>query len=214
MLRVAEIMQQDVAKIDAGATLAEAARTLRKWQVSAVMVVDEDRPVGILTERDLVQVVVDGENPAWFRVSSRMSTSLVTVTPDTDSRQAMDLMAEHGIRHLPVVDGDELVGLVSLHDHLTRQLDEPLLIPPQQPDPSPVPVPAAANDPLSMALEAAVAFRGPYYDGPPASALVVVTIIGVLVGGVLSEYIPTVWLQRIVASAFIVIGVLMLAGKF
>ncbi len=46
-----------------------------------------------------------------------------------------------------------------------------------------------------------------------ASALVVVTIIGVLVGGVLSEYIPTVWLQRIVASAFIVIGVLMLLGK-
>ncbi len=47
-----------------------------------------------------------------------------------------------------------------------------------------------------------------------ATALVVVTLIGVLVGGVLTEYIPTEWLQRIVASAFIVIGVLMLLGKF
>ena len=46
-----------------------------------------------------------------------------------------------------------------------------------------------------------------------ASALVVVTLVGVLVGGVLSEYIPTEWLQRIVATAFIVIGVLMLFGK-
>ena len=47
-----------------------------------------------------------------------------------------------------------------------------------------------------------------------AAALVLVTLIGVLVGGVLSDYIPTEWLQRIVASAFIVIGVLMLLGKF
>jgi putative Ca2+/H+ antiporter (TMEM165/GDT1 family) len=46
-----------------------------------------------------------------------------------------------------------------------------------------------------------------------ASALVVVTLLGVLVGGVLSEYVPTEWLQRIVATAFIIIGVLMLFGK-
>ena len=46
-----------------------------------------------------------------------------------------------------------------------------------------------------------------------ATALVVVTLVGVLVGGILSEYVPTEWLQRIVAAAFIVIGVLMLLGK-
>lgn len=161
-MRVAEFMQREVAKVEADATLRDAARTFRKWDASAVMVVEDDRPVGILTERDLVQVVVDGENPTWFRVSSRMSTELVTVTPQTERQEAMALMAEHGIRHLPVVEGEELVGLVSLDDQLP---------PPGEQD-SPAP-PVADDVPAGTRPTPVPPFRGPYYDGPPASALVV-----------------------------------------
>jgi len=161
-VRVAKIMQREVPKVEPDATLREAARTMRKWQTSAVMVTVDDRAVGILTERDLVQVLVDGENAALFRVSSRMSTDLVSVSPDADSRVAMDLMAKHGIRHLPVVEGDDLVGLVSLQDHVTK-----------------LGAPKAARSPedlpYSGGAEPGGSFHGPYYDGPPASALVVET---------------------------------------
>ncbi len=165
-MRVAEVMQHEVATVEPEATLRDAARTLRKWQASALMVVEDDRPVGILTERDLVQVVVDGENPAWFRVSSRMATNLVTVGPDTDSRDAMALMAEHGIRHLPVVDNDRLVGLMSLHEQANGH-------PPTAESKS------AALPKLTATKATATAhgtgFRGQYADGPPASALIVET---------------------------------------
>jgi len=161
-VRVAKIMQREVPKVEPDATLREAARTMRKWQTSAVMVTSDDRAVGILTERDLVQVLVDGENAALFRVSSRMSTDLVSVSPDADSKVAMDLMAEHGIRHLPVMDGDDLVGLVSLQDHVTK-LGAPR--PGRSPD----------DLPYQGGAEPGGSFHGPYYDGPPASALVVET---------------------------------------
>ncbi len=107
--------------------------------------------------------MVDGENPAWFRVSSRMSTELITVSPETDSGTALDLMAEHDIRHLPVVDGDHLVGMVSLQDQLARA------------DPATLRATAAPKERLAAPASAGeeVPFRGPYFDGPPASALVV-----------------------------------------
>jgi len=160
-VRVAEIMQREVPKVAPDATLREAARTLRKWESSAVVVVDDDRPVGILTERDLVQVVVDGEDAAWVRVDSRMSTDLVSVSSHTDSEEAMELMAARGIRHLPVLDGSELVGIVSLQDHVTKvgsQSTQP-----------------GADVPYRGGSEPGRSFHGPYFDGPPASALVVET---------------------------------------
>ncbi|MEO5678033.1 MAG: AarF/UbiB family protein, partial [Acidimicrobiales bacterium] len=178
-MRVAEVMQREVATVEADATLRDAARALAKGPASAVLVVEGDRPVGILTERDLVQVVVDGENPSWFRVSSRMATTVVTVGPEADSGEAVALMSEHGIRHLPVVDGHRLVGLLSLHDHLAGR--GPALAvgatTAEAPEATP-PVEAVADDPEPAAGPTdapAPAFRGPYADGPPASALVVDT---------------------------------------
>ena len=161
-MRVAEMMQREVATVEADATLREAARTLRKWDASAAIVIEEDRPVGILTERDLVQVVGDNENPAWSRVRSRMSAELVTVTSETETEEALALMAQHGIRHLPVVDDDQLVGMVSMHDHQS-QLEAP-----KAPG-------TRAEAPVDEVGPDAEPLRGPYADGPPESALVVDT---------------------------------------
>ncbi len=196
-MRVAEMMQREVATVEPEATLRDAATTLRKWKASAVMVMEGERPVGILTETDLVQVVVDGDNPSWYRVSTHMATELVTVGPAADCGDALALMSEHKIRHLPVVDGDRLVGLVSLDDQLERTDDArpteagpPVEVPRSATRPGSVTSPASAARPGSVEAPQPVTsrtevpvpsagargvprFRGPYADGPPPAALVV-----------------------------------------
>src|SRR5687767_13496282 len=109
---VSDVMRADVVTVDPGTTLTEAARILRSNQVSAVIATDGTNPQGILTERDVVQAVVDGADPATTLVKDRMTTELVTIGPGSGADDAMDLMATHGIRHVPVVDDGRLVGIV------------------------------------------------------------------------------------------------------
>ncbi|MDZ7674871.1 MAG: AarF/UbiB family protein [Acidimicrobiales bacterium] len=149
-----------VACIDPVATVADAASLMQQRHVSALVVFDGDELVGILTERDLLQVLVKGDDPARVPVSQRMSTEVVTVAPDTDAMQARELMGRHGVRHLPVVDGGVVVGMieqtepsVGLNFGTRREM-------PDAPG-------AGGRAPL---IED---FRGPYADGPPAEDLVV-----------------------------------------
>ncbi len=188
-MRVAEVMQREVAKVEADATLRDAALILGTGRSPAAMVMEGERPVGILTEHDLVQVIVDGENPAWFPVSSRMHTQSVTIGPDADTSTAATLMVEHGLSHLPVMEGDRLVGLVSLHDALDPRHGRR-----GRSEPRPVAEDTAGADDTADADESVGSvepgggegagsaarvlrpdpgFRGPYADGPPPDALVV-----------------------------------------
>jgi len=119
-MRVLDIMQRDVVTIAAGETLADAARMLRKHDISAVVVIEGGAPIGILTERDFVHAVVDEENPEALTVRSRMSSELVTVESRANVTAASELMAQHSVRHLPVVDHGRLVGMVSIRDPVMR----------------------------------------------------------------------------------------------
>jgi CBS domain-containing protein len=119
-MRILDIMQRDVVTVGSGETLADAARMLRKHEISAVVVIEEGAPVGILTERDFVKAVVDGDNPEAVLVGSRMSSNLVTVESRANVTAAAELMAQHTIRHLPVVDNGRLVGVVSIRDPVMR----------------------------------------------------------------------------------------------
>src|SRR5207247_256777 len=105
-----DIMQRSVVAVRAEDTFAEAARILREHRISSVIVQDGDRPVGIVTERDVVNAVADGLDPATTKVSDRMTRNLATIEPKTDIADAARVMAERRIRHLPVVDKGELVG--------------------------------------------------------------------------------------------------------
>jgi predicted unusual protein kinase regulating ubiquinone biosynthesis (AarF/ABC1/UbiB family)/CBS domain-containing protein len=156
-MRVSDVMQRDVVSVDGADTLAEAARSLRMHGVSAALVLDGERPAGILTERDIVQALCDGVDPASATVGARMTTDLVTVSPDDDADHASDLMARHGFRHVPVVDDGRLVGLVTVLDQVTQG--------------------RIARRPATDFGEAGTIahFRGPYVDGPPAAALEVET---------------------------------------
>jgi CBS domain-containing protein len=101
---------------DADEPLADAADRMRWYAVGALPVYERHQLVGIVTERDLVGVVADGVDPAATPVRVCMTPQPVTVAPDDDLADAARVMAELGVRHLPVVEGRRLVGMLSVRD--------------------------------------------------------------------------------------------------
>ena len=89
---------------------------MRRGAMSCLPVVDGDRIVGIVTERDLVEAVANGVAPAVARVMDYMNGDGTCVRLDDDSADAQIKMLAIGCRHLPVLDGDRLVGMVSARD--------------------------------------------------------------------------------------------------
>jgi CBS domain-containing protein len=115
-MQVGEIMKTDVKTASAAQTFADAAKLLHDFGISSVIVKDGNDIAGIITERDLVNVVADGLDPASVKIGDRMSRDLDTVEPRTDIGEAAEHMARLRIRHLPVVDADGVVGIVSIRD--------------------------------------------------------------------------------------------------
>lgn len=106
-------------------TVAAAAKLMAKRRVSAVMVVEDGRLVGIVTERDVVHRVIAKERDArTTRLSEVMTRELITVTPEESFGYAMLLMYEHGFRHAPVIENGQPVGIVSARNALDPDLEE------------------------------------------------------------------------------------------
>jgi CBS domain-containing protein len=127
-MTVASVMTEAVVADTAEDTVAEASAKMYQQQTGSLLVVDGDRLVGIFTERDLLKVVARGEDPKLVQLKDVMRTELVTVTPDTRLRACARIMADNWIRHLPVVDGDRVVGMISQRDLIgvfAQALDEP-----------------------------------------------------------------------------------------
>jgi len=112
---VGEIMSHPAVTASAAETVADAAQRMREQSVGSVVVVDGDRPVGILTERDLVRLAADGASTN-DTVAAWMTPDPDSVAPDVDAGTAFARLAEHGYRHIPVVDDDRVVGIVSMRD--------------------------------------------------------------------------------------------------
>lgn len=106
------------------ATLAEAAEHMVETGVDSVAVVAERSLVGILTEHDLVVAVADGADLEEEPVKDWMTESPDTIGPDIRVREAVTWLMQTGYRHLPVVDGSELLGIVSVRDLLWALADE------------------------------------------------------------------------------------------
>ena len=113
---VAEIMSAPVVTAEPGETIATVAARMRERKVGSVVVVDSDRPVGILTERDLVRIASEGVDPSHDPVGGWMTPEPDSVSPDESVVDAFASLAEHGYRHIPVVDEKRLVGIVSMRD--------------------------------------------------------------------------------------------------
>ncbi|MDP4161547.1 MAG: CBS domain-containing protein, partial [Bacillota bacterium] len=78
----------------------------------------------MITDRDIVIRCIAEKHPASSKIEDVMSNSLITISPDATSKEAVKLMADHQIRRLPVVEGDKLVGIVSLGDFAVRELTD------------------------------------------------------------------------------------------
>lgn len=114
---VRDIMTKAVKTIKVGANILEAVRKMNKFNIGSLVVVDGKRPVGILTERDILRKIVDQSiDPSVVRVKEVMSSPLVTVSPDVGVEEAAGLMAKRGIKKLPVVEDGRLVGIVTSMD--------------------------------------------------------------------------------------------------
>jgi CBS domain-containing protein len=98
-------------------TAADAAGLMRSEDIGVLPVVEDGTLIGLVTDRDLViRVVAERTDPTGIKVGDVLTRSPVTVSPDRRLSEARDLMAEHKVRRLPVMKGDELVGILSLGD--------------------------------------------------------------------------------------------------
>ena len=127
-MRVSDIMTKAAVIDQSDDTVTEAARKMWTQQTGSLLVMDGEDLVGIVTERDVLKAVASGARLDETRVSEVMSKDLVTVGPGTSLREAAKIMADRWIRHLPVVDGGKVVGVLSQRDLagvLAGALNEP-----------------------------------------------------------------------------------------
>jgi len=125
-MQVGDIMHTDVKTADAEDTFADVAKTMRTNGISSVVVLEGKKLAGIVTERDIVNLVAAGGDPHSVKVVHGMTRrDLITVGPKTDINEAAELMVDRNIRHLPVVDRARVVGVVSIRD-LTKWAAEEL----------------------------------------------------------------------------------------
>jgi CBS domain-containing protein len=115
-VRVADIMTSASVTESPADTLRSAADTMWRQQTGSLLVMDGDDLVGIITERDVMKAVARKKDVETTPVSDVMTRDVLTISPDTSAHEAARHMASRWIRHLPVVDGGAVVGVVSQRD--------------------------------------------------------------------------------------------------
>ena len=113
---IADIMSTPVVTSATSDTIAEASQKMQQQGVGSVVVVDGNRPVGILTERDLVRFGASGSDASNTKVSEWMTEKPGTIEPEVEVAEAWRRLAEHGYRHIPVVKDNDLKGIVTMRD--------------------------------------------------------------------------------------------------
>ena len=119
-MHIRDVMKSNPRTVSTSDSIQNAARIMRDEDTGAVPVVDNGRTVGIVTDRDIVvRAVADGQMNRPVR--EIVSGNVVTAQPDMSTKEAADLMSEHQIRRLPVVENDRLVGMVSIGDLAVKE---------------------------------------------------------------------------------------------
>jgi CBS domain-containing protein len=122
---IADLMTQDVVTVAPEDTLGEAAAKMTEKGIGAVVVSDFGRMIGILSERDIMRAVADRIHSSEARVREWMTADPVTATTETSVEEAGRTMLENGFRHLPVVDGERAIGMLSIRDVAQYGLQTP-----------------------------------------------------------------------------------------
>jgi CBS domain-containing protein len=116
-MQVRDGMSSVVLTVGPSHTLREASRLMAERRVGAAVVLDPEGPgPGIVTERDVLRSVAAGEDPGSELVQDHLTDELICASPDWSLEQAAETMCQHGFRHLLVVSGSELCGVLSMRD--------------------------------------------------------------------------------------------------
>jgi CBS domain-containing protein len=119
-MNIREVMTPNPQCVSPGDSIQNAARIMRDCDTGAVPVVDNGRPVGIVTDRDIVvRAVADGQLNRPIR--EIVTSDVICVTPEMSTHEAADLMSEHQVRRLPVVENERIIGIVSLGDLAVKE---------------------------------------------------------------------------------------------
>lgn len=120
-MKVSEVMTPNPRTVQLSDTIEDAAKIMRDEDTGAVPVIEDDRVVGMITDRDIViRAVADGDFECT--IDDIVSDDVVCATPEMSTAEAAELMSEHQIRRLPVVDDDEhLVGILSIGDIAVKE---------------------------------------------------------------------------------------------
>ena len=122
---VGDLMTRDVLTVAPEDTLGETAEKMERRNVSSVVVSDFGRVIGILTERDLLRAVAARTHSSQARVREWMTKEPITASETMPAEQAARTMLEQGFRHLPVVEGERAIGIVSIRDLARWSIEEP-----------------------------------------------------------------------------------------
>ncbi|HET9738153.1 MAG TPA: CBS domain-containing protein [Solirubrobacteraceae bacterium] len=123
---IREVMTESVVTAAPQRTVREIAELMRERNVGSVVLVDGERPVGFVTDRDLALSVIADGREFGDRVADHASAPVITAASDMEVEQAGELMVRHAIRRLVVVDGERLTGIVTLDDLASRTGDAEL----------------------------------------------------------------------------------------
>ncbi len=120
MVAIRAVMSTSLVSVSPAASVAEAATVMATNKVGAALVMDGERLAGIFTERDILRALGEHFDAAGHRVEQWMTPSPTSLPPDATTGEALDLMLDRGFRHVPVVDGDHVIGIVSMRDVTPR----------------------------------------------------------------------------------------------
>lgn len=116
---------RDIYSVQSDQTVLEAVRYMVEKSIGAVAVMEGERMVGIFSERDLMKrVVLKQLDTSVLLLTHVMTKNLVIAKPDESYKSALDKMQSHNIRHLAIVDGEQLVGMISFRDLLSKDIKE------------------------------------------------------------------------------------------
>lgn len=121
-MEIREIMSENVFTVPAETPVSEVAQALVKGRFGSAVVMQGAWLAGIFTERDALRVLAQGTDPTVSAVSEWMTRDPVSVGPDATVEEVTERMAAGGFRHVPVVDGNDVVGIVSLRDVMSTRI--------------------------------------------------------------------------------------------
>ncbi|MDI6884930.1 MAG: CBS domain-containing protein [archaeon] len=121
-LEVRDVMTYPAITEDEDASVAKISKDMKLSGIGSVIITKEDKPVGIVTDRDIViKVIMKDRKPNKVKAKEIMSSPLMTIESDASLRSACKLLVEKGIRRLPVIEEGELVGIISLRNIVTGE---------------------------------------------------------------------------------------------